>query len=116
MVRRDERWVRVASHIQIALVVIIVLAPVAWILLGAFKPSHLVTAYPPKLFFTPTLDNFVKLFESTPFAEYTLNSIIVATGSTALGLLFGIPAAFAISWTRINWPITVTLLARKSAH
>ena len=33
-------------------------------------------------------------------------------GSAGLGLLFGIPAAFAVSWTRISWPAVLTLAAR----
>ncbi|HEX8012471.1 MAG TPA: carbohydrate ABC transporter permease [Casimicrobiaceae bacterium] len=80
--------------------------------LSSVKPSWEVTAYPPKVVFTPTLDNYRQLFDTTPFARYALNSVIVTTGSTLIGLLFGVPAAFAVSWSRVTWPATVTLLAR----
>jgi ABC-type spermidine/putrescine transport system permease subunit II len=93
-------------------VAVVILLPIAWMVLGSFKPSSQVTAYPPRLFFSPTLDNYRQLFETTPFARYTWNSLVVTTGSTLIGLLLGVPAAFAVSWTRITWPATVTLLAR----
>lgn len=108
----DERWIRRLNALQIALVALLILAPIAWMVLSSFKPSSQVTAYPPTLVFSPTLDNYRQLFETTPFARYTLNSLIVTTGSTAIGLVLGVPAAFAVSWTRVTWPATVTLLAR----
>ncbi len=98
--------------LQLALVSLVILAPVAWMVLSSFKPSAEVTAYPPTLWFTPTLDNYRQLFSSTPFARYTLNSLVVAAGSTLIGLGFGVPAAFAVSWRRMMWPALVTLAAR----
>ena len=62
--------------------------------------------------FSPTLENYVQLMKTTPFVSYAVNSLIVTIGSTSLGLLFGIPAAFAVSWTRISWPAILTLAAR----
>ena len=44
--------------------------------------------------------------------ENTLNSFYVAGGSTVLGLLLALPAAYAISWHRMTWPATLTLFAR----
>ncbi|MBK3842284.1 carbohydrate ABC transporter permease [Paraburkholderia aspalathi] len=89
-----------------------ILLPIAWMLLSSFKPSADVTAYPPKLFFSPTLSNYVRLFETTPFGQYAWNSVITTTGSTVIGIVLGVPAAFAVSWTRVTWPATITLLAR----
>ncbi|HZB91059.1 MAG TPA: carbohydrate ABC transporter permease [Stellaceae bacterium] len=99
-------------YFQYALVCLIVLAPIAWMVEASFKAPTAVTAYPPQLFFTPTLENYATLFETTPFGQYALNSLIVAGGSTALGLLLGVPAAFAISYEAITWPATLTLAAR----
>ena len=36
----------------------------------------------------------------------------MTVGSTLIGILLGVPASFSISWTRITWPATITLLAR----
>ncbi|WP_017758181.1 carbohydrate ABC transporter permease [Pseudacidovorax intermedius] len=108
----DDALIRRLNALQIAMVGLIILAPIAWMVLASFKPSAEVTAYPPKLFFTPTLDNYRQLFGTTPFAHYTWNSLVITIGSTVIGIVLGVPAAFAVSWTRITWPATVTLLAR----
>ena len=47
--------------------IIIFLVPMLWMVSSSFKGSVDVTAYPPKLFFTPTLDNFRTLFSTVPF-------------------------------------------------
>jgi len=80
-----------------------------------YSPYHNVvdgTAYPPTLVFSPTAENYAQLIKTTPFFSYAVNSLIVTIGSAGLGLLFGIPAAFAVSWTRISWPAILTLAAR----
>lgn len=108
----NERWIQRLNTLQITLVAMLILLPIAWMVLGSLKPSSEVTAYPPKLFFEPTLDNYRQLFQTTPFGGYAWNSMVITVGSTLIGLLLGVPAAFAVSWTRITWPATVTLLAR----
>lgn len=110
MVNRRTSDVLVA--IQIVLVLTVLVAPIAWTFLSAFKPRIEVAALPPKLFFTPTLENFRELFGRNDFLRYTWNSVVVASGSTLLGLALGVPASFAISWRRLTWPATATLFAR----
>lgn len=108
---RERAW-RLLTVLQLALVGIVILAPLIWMVLSSFKNSADVTAYPPSLVFTPTLDNYVHLIATTPFAAYVRNSLIVTAGSTALGILLGVPAAYAVSLTRITWPALLTLAAR----
>ena len=108
----SDRAIRVLNTVQLVIAGLIIMAPVAWMVLSSFKPSFEVTAYPPTLFFTPTLENYGELSHTTPFFSYALNSLIVTIGSAGLGLIFGIPAAFAVSWTRITWPAILTLAAR----
>ncbi|MFC6489630.1 carbohydrate ABC transporter permease [Nitratireductor sp. GCM10026969] len=107
-----DRWLGYLNAVLLVLAGIIVVAPTLWMVMSSFKYSHEVTAYPPTLFFTPTFSNYVSLSETTPFVQYGINSVIVTSASTALGLLFGAPAAFVVSWTRITWPAIVTLVAR----
>ena len=108
----EDKLIRRLSLLQIVIVAFMILVPVAWMVLSSFKPSAEVTAYPPTLWFAPTLDNYRQLFETTPFGEYAVNSVITTVGSTLIGIVLGVPASFAVSWTRITWPATVTLLAR----
>jgi multiple sugar transport system permease protein len=108
----DDNWIRRLNTLQLIVAGVIIMAPVVWMALSSFKPSFEVTAYPPTLLFSPTAENYAQLFKTTPFFSYGVNSLIVTLGSAGLGLLFGIPAAFAVSWTRISWPAILTLAAR----
>ena len=107
-----DGWIRWLNTIQLIIAGIMILTPTAWMVTSSFKPSFEVTAYPPTLIFSPTVQNYIELTRTTPFFHYAINSMIVTAGSTTLGLLFGIPAAFAVSWTRISWPAILTLAAR----
>lgn len=111
-IRRHRGLDAMLAYLQFVLVSLLILVPVAWMLASSFKTSAEVTAYPPRLLFRPTLANYVRLFGTTPFLEYTRNSTIVAGASTFLGLLLAVPAAYAVSWYRITWPATLTLAAR----
>jgi multiple sugar transport system permease protein len=98
--------------LQVLVLCVVLFAPIAWMILASFKNRTDITKYPPELFFSPTLENYTLLFTRTDFLENTLNSFYVAGGSTLLGLLLAVPAAYAISWHRLVWPATLTLFAR----
>jgi multiple sugar transport system permease protein len=108
----SDRSIRILNTMQLVLAGVILMAPVVWMILSSFKPSFEVTAYPPTLIFSPTAENYRELMQTTPFFSYAVNSLIVTMGSAGLGLIFGIPAAFVVSWTRISWPAILTLAAR----
>jgi multiple sugar transport system permease protein len=108
----SDALLRRFNTLQLMLAGVIIMAPVVWMVLSSFKPSFEVTAYPPTLIFAPTVENYSQLIQATPFFSYAVNSLIVTVGSAGLGLIFGIPAAFAVSWTRVSWPAVLTLAAR----
>ena len=110
--RKIGRTESALTFLQYLVVAFLVLVPIFWLVLSSLKPSAAVVAYPPVLKFSPTLDNYAKLFKTLPYALYTVNSIIVAGGSTILGLLLAVPAAFAVSWYRKTWPTSLALIAR----
>ncbi|MDT5093055.1 MAG: polyol transport system permease protein, partial [Mycobacterium sp.] len=70
--------------------------PVFWMVLTAFKQENDAATSPPKLIFTPTLDQFKAVFEQG-IGPAMLNSIFATAISTILVLLLGVPAAFALS-------------------
>ncbi|MEM6889248.1 MAG: carbohydrate ABC transporter permease [Pseudomonadota bacterium] len=90
-----------------AFVGLIYFSPVLWIILTAFKTRTDALAVPPKLFFTPTLENFSSVFyrssittgtaQSTDMALYFFNSIFIAGTSVGLALIVGTLAAYAFS-------------------
>jgi multiple sugar transport system permease protein len=68
-----------------------------WMVEGAFKTQLQNTAIPPVFIFEPTLKNFETVFKQNPMWDFLRNSAYVAVGSTFLGLLFGLPAAYSIA-------------------
>lgn len=81
--------------------------PVFWIILTAFKTHNDALAIPPKWFFTPTLENFISVFNrtyikgqeavDTGFDLFFFNSIFIAGTSVLLALIIGTMAAYAFS-------------------
>ena len=81
--------------------------PVAWIIMTAFKTRPDALATPPKFLFTPTLDNFVRVFSraavgadqafDTGFSLFFFNSIFIAGTSVVLALIIGTLAAYGFS-------------------
>jgi multiple sugar transport system permease protein len=96
------------------LVVSAFLLPFLWMVLGSFKTTVDFLSYPPVWLFQPTLENYRQVFADNAFARYVLNSLVVATGATLVGLLLGIPAAYALArWRRSA--MGIVLLAARMA-
>jgi len=70
--------------------------PVFWMVLTSFKQEGDAATSPPKLLFTPTLDQFAAVFDQG-IGPAMLNSIFATVISTVLVLALGTPAAFALS-------------------
>ena len=64
--------------------------PVFWMVLTAFKQEGDAATSPPKLFFTPTLDQFAAVFDQG-IGPAMLNSMFATGISTILVLLLGTP-------------------------
>ena len=90
------------------------LAPLLWMVLGSFKTTKDFLAFPPALIFHPTLANYAQVFADNNFPRYVVNSTIVAAGATLLGLLLGIPAAYALARYR-RTGVGIVLLAARMA-
>ncbi len=102
----------IASYVLLVLLWFPFFFVFAWMLMGAFKNQIQNTAIPPLLFFTPTLANFETVFNNNPMWQFLLNSAVVGVGSTLLGLIFGLPAAYAIARYKQQRLATAILVAR----
>jgi multiple sugar transport system permease protein len=97
---RRKRWLRRhARALAVVAVLVAVLLPFLWLVQLAFRPAAQV--FDDALLFTPTLDGFTSLLQGN-FMRSFGNSLLVSTLSTALSLLIGVPAAYAL--TRWNFP------------
>jgi sorbitol/mannitol transport system permease protein len=89
--RRFDPWGAVAWIVGLGF-----FFPVFWMVLTSFKQEGDAATSPPTLFFTPTLDQYGKVFDQG-IGPAMLNSVWATGISTLLVLLLGTPAAFALS-------------------
>jgi multiple sugar transport system permease protein len=92
--RRRDLWPVVA-----VVLLAVTLSPVVWLLTMSLKTEVDAVAMPPRLIFVPTLDNYAALLDAK-FRRPLGNSAVVAVVTTALSLVLGIPAAYALSRMR----------------
>ena len=109
-------WERRALYALVIVLVVMVMAPFLWLVAMSFKTDQDIFAFPPKLLFTPTLDNYAALWD-TQFRKSFINSAIVSVSSTLLALLFGVPGAYALSRMamRSEKPLSLLILASRMA-
>ena len=88
---------RTLFYLGLVLVLGVFVFPFFWMALNSFKTHDQITEYPPVFFFTPTLENVRNVFAQGQFVRYTWNSVVVSFGAVGLGMLLGLPAAYAIA-------------------
>ena len=71
-------------------------SPVAWMVLTSFKTEQDAVHSPPLLFFKPTLEHYLRIFNDD-FVEFALNSVVATGVSTAVVICLAVPAAYALS-------------------
>jgi putative chitobiose transport system permease protein len=84
-------------------IAIAMLIPLLWLTSTALKdPTENIFQFPPQLFpQRPTLENFVRVWQSQPFGQYFLNSLFVAGLTVTLNVLFCSLAAYPLA--RLNF-------------
>ncbi|MEP6971418.1 MAG: carbohydrate ABC transporter permease [Betaproteobacteria bacterium] len=89
-------------HATLALCAVIVVLPVIWIALAAFKTQ--IALLRGDFFFTPYFGNFDELLfiKTADYMSHFGNSLLIATLSTVLVLIIGTLAAYSL--VRMAWP------------
>jgi sorbitol/mannitol transport system permease protein len=90
--------------------------PVFWTVLTSFKTELEAISTPPALFgFNWTTENYAVVNTRSNYPLHAMNSVILAVGSTLLGLLIAIPAAwaFAFSPTKRTKDVLLWMLSTK---
>ncbi|OAB60613.1 ABC transporter permease [Leptolyngbya valderiana BDU 20041] len=89
---------RIGKALAIALVLIWSLAPIAMILMSSFKMDRDIFTIPPKFIFSPTLSNYVGLWQRWgDFFDALLNSFIITSAATILAVVSSVMAGYAYS-------------------
>lgn len=107
-----QLWIRAARWFALGCIVLGFTIPLAWMGLASLKTN--VDIHDPSkiLTFTPTLENYSKVFLQSDYAGYVLNSLVSATLATTLSLVLGVPAAYAMVRFSLGSAAMTVLLAR----
>lgn len=100
---RSARLTRALGSAVLCILIVWTLAPLYWMVTTSLKvPGEIygqnITLWPQE----PTLENYRILFRQTNFPMYFRNSLIVATATTVLSLIFAALGAYAL--TRLDFP------------
>jgi putative chitobiose transport system permease protein len=89
----------VALYALLGAIALVMLLPLIWLVSTAFKaPTENIFEFPPRFFpQSPTLQNFVTVWQTNPFGRYLFNSTLVAVLTVVLNLLFCSLAAYPLA-------------------
>jgi putative chitobiose transport system permease protein len=93
----------VVTYSLLVVIAMMMLLPLLWLMSTALKaPSENIFQFPPRLLPEhPTLQNFVRVWESQPFGRYFANSLLVSVLTVGLNLVFCSLAAYPLA--RLNF-------------
>lgn len=97
------------------IVALVFFFPIFWMVFTSFK-TDADAVKPEFLFtFTPTLENYVNMAQNYDYWRFATNSVITSTFATALALVVGVPAAYAMAFdpSRRTKDILVWMLSTK---
>ncbi len=109
---RQPRRRRLGAYGAYAVFTVIFFGPVLFMLWSSLRRNVDITGSIFAITSALTLENYTALFERFDFGRYIVNSFIVAGGSTLLGLLLGVPAAYVVVRRNLPGLGFLTLLAR----
>jgi sorbitol/mannitol transport system permease protein len=72
--------------------------PILWMVVTSFKTEIDAIATPPKLAFSPTVENYAAVRERADYVHFALNSIVISVGATLLAILISVPGAYAMAF------------------
>ena len=82
---------------------LLIFFPILWTILTSFKTEAQAIADPPVfLFFDWTLENYAAVQERSNYGRFLWNSVVIAGGSTLLGILIAVPAAWSMAFVPSN--------------
>ena len=87
------------TYILLGIIAAAMLLPLLWLISTALKsPSENIFQFPPQLLPAhPTLQNFIRVWESQPFGRYFANSLLVSALTVGLNLIFCSLAAYPLA-------------------
>jgi multiple sugar transport system permease protein len=92
---RETVGARILRYIGIALVLVWSVFPILLVVQASLKPAAEIFAFPPRVLFVPTFDNYARLWVAWPeFFDALWNSLVITIGATLLTLVATLLSGF----------------------
>ena len=99
---RRRKTIKALEILALVVVALIILFPIVWMVMTAFKSPRFVYSY--TLWFPPTLENFREVFNPRwRIAEKIVNSTVIAVSTVIIAIPIAVSAAYAFS--RLHFPL-----------
>jgi multiple sugar transport system permease protein len=95
--RRPRIRMSIWHALALIAIALVCVFPFYWMVTTSLKDQAVALASPPVWLFEPTLDHYRAVLGPKDVGPSLLNSIIVAVSTTALAILLGTPAAYALA-------------------
>ena len=78
---------------------LLIFFPILWTFLTSFKTEgEAINSHPSFLFFEWTLENYETVNQRSDYLAHFWNSVVISLGSTVLGLIIAVPAAWSMAF------------------
>ncbi|WP_009634113.1 carbohydrate ABC transporter permease [Synechocystis sp. PCC 7509] len=100
---QQQWWGNVIRYGVLVVIALLMLLPLLWLVSTSLKsPTEDIFQFPPQLLpLQPTIDNYVRVWQTNPFGTYLFNSSAIALLSVGLNLIFCALAAYPLA--RLNF-------------
>jgi len=94
MATRIRRVNKVLITVVIIFVLFLAVAPILWMFISSLKSRVDIISYPPKLIFSPTLDNYRRVLSIPTITRGLKNSFIIVPIALLIGFALGAPVGY----------------------
>ncbi len=116
MITKETPLKKFLTYFVIIALLFLFVFPIYWMFISSLKDNSVLMRLPPQLYPTfSTLDSYKTIFQNVKYMRYIGNSLIVASITVVIDLLFSVFAGYSLS--RFRYPgrkaiMTVTLSAQ----
>ncbi len=93
---KTKWWGRILQRLLALIFLMIAIIPVYIVVSNAFRRTLDIKRMPPQIIFTPIMTHFERVLSVDNFAQYFLNSLIIASCTTFLVIMMGTLAAYGL--------------------
>jgi multiple sugar transport system permease protein len=87
---------RIFFYLGVVVLLVAVVFPFFWVVSTSFKTGRDAFALPPVWIFTPTFENYAKIFENQVFLRAIFNSLFISLTSSVIAVGIGSLAAYGL--------------------